>query len=87
MRVNLRDIAGAVFGTAIMLLALAPLRAMAPGIFALLLQAGAGIAIYAGVAFALDLCQLRSWLVSRLRAISASSKPIPRSAHSKTASP
>ena len=86
LRVNARDIAGALAGTALMLAAVAPLRAMAPGLPALIVQAGAGALIYGGVAFALDLCQFRSGFLSQLRAIGSGST-IARSTRSRSASP
>ena len=86
-RVNFRDIGGAIAGTATMLVALAPLRAMTPGVSTLLIQAGAGALIYVGVAIGLDLCQLRGVLRSRLRATGARSHAIPPSTRSRSASP
>jgi O-antigen/teichoic acid export membrane protein len=93
-RVNIRDIAGALAGTAIMLLMVAPMRGMAPGVLTLLAQAFAGAIVYAGVALALDVCQLRGLVIAWRRnrrasdalAIGASSA-ISRSTRSKTASP
>lgn len=85
MRVNLRDIVGALAGTAIMLLVVAPLREMTPGLSTLLLQAGAGGLIYVAVAAALDVCQIRSLLISKLHSRSASA--IPRATRPSSASP
>lgn len=66
MRANVRNILGTLIGTAIMLLAVAPLREMTPGVLTLLLQAGAGALVYAGALTALDVCGLRGFLMGRL---------------------
>ena len=46
-------------------------RAMPPGVLALLVQAGAGATLYACLALVLELADVRSLLVSRLRPVPA----------------
>ena len=51
-----------------LLIAGAPLRQLSPGVGALLLQIGAGVAIYGGVALAFDVAGLRSLIAPKLMA-------------------
>ncbi|MDE2579483.1 MAG: lipopolysaccharide biosynthesis protein [Hyphomicrobiales bacterium] len=62
-----RDILGACAAAAFMLACVWPLRAASPGLLTLILQAGLGAAAYAGVIAALDVAQLRTLVLRKLR--------------------
>lgn len=61
-----RDIGGAIAATAAMLMAVAPLRAMPPGVVTLLLEVAGGVGVYAFGVLVLDVGRLRSMLAARL---------------------
>ena len=63
---RLRDMIGVTAATAALLIAGAPMRQLSPGVGALLLQIGAGVAIYGGVALAFDVAGLRSLIAPKL---------------------
>jgi len=63
-----RDILGAALASALMLAAATPLRAMTPGVVALIVQIAVGVAVYGASAFALDIARLRSVIWPKLAA-------------------
>ncbi|MGL5114407.1 MAG: polysaccharide biosynthesis C-terminal domain-containing protein, partial [Beijerinckiaceae bacterium] len=64
---RLRDLAGTLAASTAMVVAVWPLRALEPGLLALMIQAAAGGTAFVAVALAVDLCGLRRALGSRLR--------------------
>ena len=60
------DIGGTIGITALMLIAVAPLRLMNPGVVTLLLEVSVGVAVYASGVLALDVASLRSMLAPKL---------------------
>lgn len=61
-----RDIGGTIGLTALMLVAVTPLRMMTPGVATLLLEVSVGVAVYALGVLVLDIGLLRSMLVAKL---------------------
>jgi len=67
VRPRIVDIVGALVGCAALLVATAPLRAMAPGLVVMLAQIVVGAGAYAAIAYAFDVADLRSAVVPALR--------------------
>jgi O-antigen/teichoic acid export membrane protein len=65
---RLRDVAGAAVATMVMLMAGAPMRAMAPGVITLASQIATGAALYGAVAYAFDVGGLRSMIGPKIMA-------------------
>lgn len=63
-----RDMLGAIAATAVMLVAVTPLRSFSPGILTLLMEVSAGFVAYMLVVFTLDIGRLRSLLIPMLKA-------------------
>ncbi len=66
-RLPWRDLAGSSLASAAMTAALWPLRELAPTLLALTIQVVLGVAIYGGLALVLDIAQVRTALLVRLR--------------------
>jgi O-antigen/teichoic acid export membrane protein len=65
---RLRDILGATVATGAMLAIGAPMRLWQPGILTMLLQVGAGVAVYGAVVYAFDVAGVRSLVGPRIMA-------------------
>jgi O-antigen/teichoic acid export membrane protein len=62
------DLSAAIVGTAVMFLALTPMRGMAPGFPTLILQIAAGVAIYGAMVLIFDIVGLRAYVLAWVRA-------------------